>query len=81
MASFLFIPTQTVFFFFFFFGGGGVYCFHVVRPPITFCFLNILKSHWWNFIKASKHIHIYKTNTLNKQVKTGGKLSYSYFPM
>ena len=23
----------------------------VVRPSVTFCFLNILKSHCWNFIK------------------------------
>ena len=34
-----------------------------VRPSITFCFLNILKSHCWIFIKHCKHVHIYKTNT------------------
>ena len=50
---------------------GGVYCFHVVRPcvrpsvcpSVTFCFLNILKSHCWIFIKPCKHVHICKTNT------------------
>ena len=35
-----------------------VYGFHVVRPSITFCFLNILKSHCWIFIKPCKHVHI-----------------------
>ena len=56
---------------------GGVYCFHIVRacvrtsvrPSVTFCFLNILKSHCWIFIKPCKHVHIYKTNTLNKKVR------------
>ena len=38
-----------------------------VRPSVTFCFLNILKSHCWNFIKLCKHDHIYKPNTLNKK--------------
>ena len=32
---------------------------------VTFCFLKILKSHCWNFIKPCKHVYIYKTNTLN----------------
>ena len=34
-----------------------------VRPSVTFCFLNILKSHSWVFIKPCKHVHICKTNT------------------
>ena len=40
-----------------------VYCFHVVHPSVTFCFLNILKSHCWIFIKPCKHVHICKANT------------------
>ena len=40
-----------------------------VRPSVTFCFLNILKSHCWIFIKPCKHVHICKTNTLNKKVR------------
>ena len=35
-----------------------------VRPSVTLCFLNILKSHCWIFIKPCKHVHICKTNTL-----------------
>ena len=31
------------------------------------CFLNIVRSHWWNFIKPCKHIHLYMTNTYNKK--------------
>ena len=38
-----------------------------VCPSVTFCFLNILKSHRWNFIKPCKQIHIYKTKTFNKK--------------
>ena len=48
-----------------------VYCFHVrpcVRPSVTFCFLNILKSYCWIFIKPCKHVYICKTNTLDKKV-------------
>ena len=49
-----------------------VYCFHVVCASacqyVTFCFLNILKSHCWNFIKLCKHIHIYNTNFNKKKV-------------
>ena len=37
-----------------------------VRPSETFCFLNILKSHCLIFIKPCNHVHICKTNTLNK---------------
>ena len=37
-----------------------------VRPSVTFCFFNILKSHCWIFIKPCKHVHICQTNTLDK---------------
>ena len=54
-----------------------VYCFYVVRPSvrpsIMFCFLNILKSHCWIFIKPCKHVHICKTNTLDKKVRARGQ--------
>ena len=58
-----------------------VYCFHIVcpsvrvcvRPSVTFCFLNILKSHSWIFIKPCKHVHICKTNTLDKKVRARGQ--------
>ena len=43
-----------------------------VRLSLTFCFLNILKSHCWNSVKLCKHIYIYKTNTLNKKKKALG---------
>ena len=43
------------------------------RPSVTFCFLNILKSHCWIFIKPCKHAHICKTNTLNKKVRARGQ--------
>ena len=60
-----------------------VYCFHFerpcVRPSVTFCFLNILKSHCWNFIKPCKHIHIYKTKTfLKKSVRVISLCSSKY---
>ena len=29
-----------------------------VRPSVTLCFLNILKSHCWIFIKPCKHVYI-----------------------
>ena len=44
-----------------------------VRPPVTFCFLKILKSHCWIFIKPCKHVHICKTNTLDKKVRARGQ--------
>ena len=44
-----------------------------VRPSVTFCFLNILKSHRWIFIKPCKHVHTCKTNTLNKKVRARGQ--------
>ena len=49
-----------------------------VRPSVTFCFLNILKSHCWIFIKACKHVYICKTNTLNKKVRARGRFYKSY---
>ena len=44
-----------------------------VRPSVTFCFLNNLKSNCWIFIKLCKNIHICKTNTLNKKVRARGQ--------
>ena len=39
-----------------------------VHPSVSFFFLNILKSHCWIFIKLCKHVHICKTNILNKKL-------------
>ena len=44
-----------------------------VPPSVTFCFLNILKSHCLIFIKPCKHVHICKTNTLDKKVRARGQ--------
>ena len=44
-----------------------------VRPSVTFCFFNILKSHCWIFIKPCKHVYICKTNTLDKKVRARGQ--------
>ena len=44
-----------------------------VCPSVTFCFFNILKSHCWIFIKPCKHVHICKTNTLDKKVMARGQ--------
>ena len=52
-----------------------------VRPSVTFCFLNNLKSNCWIFIKLCKNIHICKTNTLNKKVRARGQFYLSYFPL
>ena len=52
-----------------------------VRPSVTFCFLNNSKSHCWIFIKPCKHIHICKTNTLDKKVRARGQFYLSYFPL
>ena len=72
---------------------GGVYCFQVVcacvrpcvrasvRPSVTFCFFNNLKSHCWIFIKPRKLVHICKTNTLDKKVRARGQFYQSYFPL
>ena len=45
-----------------------------VRLSGTFCFLNILKSLCWIFIKLCKHILTCKTNTLNKKNKGWGPI-------
>ena len=44
-----------------------------VRPSVTLCFLNNSKSHCWIFIKPCKHVHICKTNTLDKKVRARGQ--------
>ena len=44
-----------------------------VRPSVTFCFLNILKSHCSIFIKLCKHVHICKTINLDKKVRARGQ--------
>ena len=48
-----------------------------VRPSVTLCFLNILKSHCWIFIKPCKHVHICKTNFLDKKVRARGQFCYT----
>ena len=50
-----------------------------VRPSVTFCFLNNLKSHGWNLIKPCIHIHIYRANTYNKKIRARGHF-YELFP-
>ena len=52
-----------------------------VHPSVTLCFLNILKSHCWIFIKPCKHVHICKTNLLDKKVRARGQFYQSYFPL
>ena len=47
-----------------------------ICPSVMFCYLNILKSHCWNFTKLCNHILIYKTNTLNKRVRARGQFYY-----
>ena len=44
-----------------------------VRPSATLCILNNSKSHCWIFIKPCKHVHICKTNTLDKKVRARGQ--------
>ena len=44
-----------------------------VRLSVTLCFLNNSKSHCWIFIKPCKHVHICKTNTLDKKVRARGQ--------
>ena len=43
-----------------------------VRPSVTLCFLNILKSHAGFSSNLAKQVHIVKTNTLNKKVRVRG---------
>ena len=52
-----------------------------VRPSVTLCFLNILMNHCWIFIKPCKHVHICKTNFLDKKVRARGLFYQSYFPL
>ena len=52
-----------------------------VCPSVTFCFLNNSKSQSWIFIKPCKHVHICKTNTLDKKVRARGQFYKSYFPL
>ena len=52
-----------------------------VRPSVTLCFLNILKNHCWIFIKPCKHVHICKTDFLDKKVRARGQFYQSYFPL
>ena len=72
----LIIPPQTLFVVGILFS-----CCPSVRVYVTFCFLNILKSHCCIFIKPYKHVHICKTNTLNKTVRARGQFYKSYFPL
>ena len=44
-----------------------------VRQSVTLCFLNNSKSHCRIFIKPCKHVHICKTNTLDKKVRARGQ--------
>ena len=71
----------------------GVYCFHVVRPSVrvsvrasvrpsvTFCFFNILKTHWWNFMKLCRHLYIYGANMYMQKLRARGQSLLSYFPL
>ena len=51
------------------------------RVSVTFCFLNILKNHRWNFIKFCKHIRMYKANTTDEKLRARGQYYWSYFPL
>ena len=72
--SHMIIPRQTVFV-----GGYTVFILSV-RPSVrtnesvsvTFCFLNILESHYWNFIKLCKNIHMYKANNTYNEIRARG---------
>ena len=64
-SSFLYTP-QTLFVVAILFSRCPCVC-PYIRPSVTFCFLNILKSHCWIFIKPCKHVHICKILTLNKK--------------
>ena len=60
---------------------GGYTVFTSVHPSVrpnesvseTFCFLNILKSPWWNLTKLCKNIHMYKANTTYKKLRARGR--------
>ena len=51
-----------------------------VRPSIMLCFLNILKSYWWNFIKPCKHYIQVKDCWWNvkNQIKQTNKETWVY---
>ena len=56
-----------------------------VRPCVrasvrNVLFFNIMKSHCWIFIKPCKHVHICKTNTLDKKVRARGQILLELFP-
>ena len=71
VTSFLY-PPQTLFVVGILFSRCPCVCV-CVRPSVTFCFFNILKSHCWIFIKPCKHVHICKTNTLDKKIRARGQ--------
>ena len=82
LVFFVFIPPA-----YFVCGGYTVFTLSVppsvrpcMRPSVTLCFLNILKSHCWIFIKHCKHVHIFNTNTFSKKVRARGQFYKSYFP-
>ena len=52
-----------------------------VRSSVMFCFLNIFKSHKWNFIKPCILFHIYRLDTDNGNVWASGHFFESYFPL
>ena len=67
-------------------GGSTVFTLSVrasIRLSITFCFLNILNSYYWNFIKLCKHVLIYQKvqDKHFKQKSTGkGPILLELFP-
>ena len=78
-VTILLYPRQTVFV-------GGYTVFTLSERPsdrvsVTFCFLNILKNHGWNFIKFCKPIYMYKANTTNRKLRARGLYYWSYFPL
>ena len=66
--EFFLYPLQTLFVVGILFSCCPCVC-ATVRPSVTFCFFNNLKSHCWIFIKPCKHAYICKTNTLDKKVR------------
>ena len=44
-------------------------------------FLNILKSHQWNFMKPRNHIPLFKINTYNENLRARGQYCWIYFPL